>query len=114
MKASTMAALFDLRSVIATLFGVYGLVLTVLGLLGLLMREAGVPVAPAVVGLILAPLAEQQLRRALALSEGDWGTLVSSPLTVILWTVVVLALAGPPLFASVKKHRRHIDDLRTG
>jgi putative tricarboxylic transport membrane protein len=89
-------------------------VLTVLGLLGLLMREAGVPVAPAVVGLILAPLAEQQLRRALALSEGDWTTLVSSPLTVALWTVVVLALAGPPLFASVKKHRRHIDDRRTG
>lgn len=34
MKASTIAALFDLRSVIALLFGVYGLVLTVLGLLG--------------------------------------------------------------------------------
>ena len=32
MKASTLAALFDLRSVIALLFGVYGLVLTVLGL----------------------------------------------------------------------------------
>ncbi len=34
MKASTLAALFDLRSVIALLFGVYGVVLTVLGLLG--------------------------------------------------------------------------------
>jgi hypothetical protein len=34
MKASTLAALFDLRSVIAVLFGVYGLVLTVLGALG--------------------------------------------------------------------------------
>ncbi|MCO1654316.1 hypothetical protein [Pseudonocardia humida] len=34
MKASTLAALFDLRSVIALLFGVYGLVLTLLGALG--------------------------------------------------------------------------------
>jgi lysylphosphatidylglycerol synthetase-like protein (DUF2156 family) len=34
MKASTLAALFDLRSVIALLFGVYGLVLTVLGAVG--------------------------------------------------------------------------------
>ncbi|XVV09740.1 tripartite tricarboxylate transporter permease [Actinoplanes sp. CA-131856] len=75
------------------------LVLTVLGLLGLLMRQAGVPVAPAIVGLILAPLAEQQLRRALALSDGDWSTLVSSPLTIILWAFVVLALALPPFLA---------------
>ncbi|HZG88772.1 MAG TPA: hypothetical protein VEZ42_01015 [Pseudonocardia sp.] len=34
MKASTIAALFDLRSVIALLFGVYGIVLTLLGLIG--------------------------------------------------------------------------------
>jgi len=80
------------------------LVLTVLGLVGLLMRQAGVPVAPAVVGLILAPLAEQQLRRALALSEGDWFTLVSSPLTVALWIIVLLALIAPPIL-EVRRRR---------
>ncbi|MGK5683209.1 tripartite tricarboxylate transporter permease [Actinoplanes sp. URMC 104] len=85
------------------------IVLTVLGLIGLLMREAGVPVAPAVVGLILAPLAEQQLRRALALSEGDWTVLVSSPLTVILWIVVMLALAAP-LFAGFRRRRAEIPE----
>ncbi|WP_250005652.1 tripartite tricarboxylate transporter permease [Actinoplanes sp. M2I2] len=85
------------------------LVLTVLGLIGLLMREAGVPVAPAVVGLILAPLAEQQLRRALALSEGDWSVLVSSPLTVVLWVVVALALIAPPVLA---RRRRRVSRTR--
>ncbi|GLY07069.1 MULTISPECIES: tripartite tricarboxylate transporter permease [Actinoplanes] len=71
------------------------LILTVLGLVGLLMREAGVPVAPAIVGLILAPLAEQQLRRALALSDGDATILVSGPLTVSLWVIAILALLAP-------------------
>ncbi|GAB7044302.1 MULTISPECIES: tripartite tricarboxylate transporter permease [Catenuloplanes] len=75
------------------------LILIGLGLIGLLMRRADVPAAPAVVGLILAPLAEQQLRRALALSDGDWGILLSGPLTVTLWTVAILALLAPAVVA---------------
>ncbi|MEB3371040.1 tripartite tricarboxylate transporter permease [Saccharopolyspora sp. S2-29] len=67
-------------------------VLCVLGLVGLLMRQAGIPVAPAVVGLILGPIAEQQLRRALTISEGDPAILVSSPITITLWVVALLAL----------------------
>ena len=41
------------------------------GLLGYGLRRFGYPIAPVVVGLILGPLAEQQLRRALAISQGD-------------------------------------------
>ena len=82
------------------------LVLTVLGLIGLLMRQAGVPAAPAIVGLILAPLAEQQLRRALTLAEGDWSVLVSSPLTIALWIVVALALILPWLLPTLARRRR--------
>jgi putative tricarboxylic transport membrane protein len=82
------------------------LVLCALGLLGLLMRTAGIPVAPAVVGLILGPLAEQQLRRALTLSEGDPSILVSSPITVFLWIVVALALLIPLVLPLGKQRRR--------
>jgi putative tricarboxylic transport membrane protein len=82
------------------------LVLCGLGLLGLLMRTAAVPVAPAVVGLILGPLAEQQLRRALTLSEGDPAILVSSPITVFLWIVVALSLLIPLLLPVAKRRRR--------
>jgi putative tricarboxylic transport membrane protein len=76
-----------------------------IGLVGLLMQEADIPVAPAVVGLILGPLAEQQLRRALTLSEGDPSILVSSPITYVLWGVVVLALLGA-LAAPLLRRRR--------
>jgi putative tricarboxylic transport membrane protein len=82
------------------------LVLCALGLLGLLMSTAGVPVAPAVVGLILGPLAEQQLRRALTLSKGDPSILVSSPITVFLWIVVLLALLIPVVLPIAKRRRR--------
>ncbi|WP_433285177.1 tripartite tricarboxylate transporter permease [Pseudonocardia sp. CA-142604] len=83
-------------------------VLCGLGLLGLLMREAGIPVAPAVVGLILGPIAEQQLRRALTLSEGDPAILVSSPITVFLWVVVVLSLLIPVVAPVVRRRRRSL------
>ncbi|MGP4020778.1 tripartite tricarboxylate transporter permease [Saccharopolyspora sp. 5N708] len=68
------------------------LVLCGLGLIGLAMRQADIPVAPAVVGLILGPIAEQQLRRALTISEGDLSILVSGPITITLWTIAILAL----------------------
>ena len=41
----------------------------VFGLLGFLMRRFDYPIAPVVVGLILGPVAENQLRRALSISS---------------------------------------------
>jgi putative tricarboxylic transport membrane protein len=71
--------------------------LLIFGVLGYLMRLYGYPIAPVVVGLILGPMAEQQLRRALSISQGDWTTLVSTPLSAGLLTVALLALVVPPL-----------------
>src|SRR5574341_2029158 len=45
--------------------------LYVFGLLGFAMRRWDIPVGPAVIGLILGPLAETQFRRALSISQGD-------------------------------------------
>ena len=73
------------------------LLLYALGLLGLLMRLADVPIAPAVIAMILGPLAEQQLRRALAISEGDPSILLSGPINIVLWTLVALALLATGL-----------------
>ena len=65
------------------------------GVLGYVMRLFGYPIAPIVVGLILGPLAEQQLRRALAISRGDWTTLVQSPIAAVLLGIALLALVVP-------------------
>lgn len=65
------------------------------GLLGYGLRRFGYPIAPVVVGLILGPLAEQQLRRALAISQGDLTALVQSPIAVTLYVVAAVAILLP-------------------
>ncbi|GAA3796559.1 tripartite tricarboxylate transporter permease [Sphaerisporangium flaviroseum] len=72
-------------------------ILFVLGLLGFAMRRFGLPIAPAVIGVILGPMAEIQLRRALAIGAGDATVLVRSPIAAVLLTVAVLALLAPLL-----------------
>ena len=65
------------------------------GILGYLLRRFGYPIAPVVVGLILGPMAEQQLRRALAISQGDPGILFSTPVSLTLYAVAILAVLVP-------------------
>jgi putative tricarboxylic transport membrane protein len=81
------------------------LILYAVGVLGALLRLADVPVAPAVVGLILGPIAEQQLRRSLSISQGDAGILVSSPLTVALFVLAVAAVVLPPVVGLLLRRR---------
>ena len=59
--------------------------LYVLGMLGVLMAMAGIPVAPAVVGLILGPLFEVQMLRAVLLEGGSVSGLFAGPLSITLW-----------------------------
>ena len=65
-----------------------------LGGIGWAMRSYGFPIAPAIVGLILGPIAEEQLRRTLAISQGDATALVTSPFAAVVYVLVVLALVG--------------------
>ncbi len=69
--------------------------LMIFGVLGYLMRLFGYPIAPVIVGLILGPMAESQLRRALAIAQGDWTTLVSTPLSAGILALSAVALILP-------------------
>ncbi|WP_188191591.1 tripartite tricarboxylate transporter permease [Nonomuraea sp. SYSU D8015] len=82
-------------------------VLFVLGLLGYAMRRFGLPVAPAVIGMILGPMAEIQLRRALAIGAGDVTVLVRSPIAAVLLVLAALALLTP-LFRKLMAKRRSV------
>ena len=70
-------------------------ILWVIGLLGFGMRVLNVPVAPCVVGLILGPLAEQQFRRALAISQGDPSVFLTHPISAVLLIIAALLVIGP-------------------
>lgn len=69
--------------------------LAAFGVLGFLMRRYDYPIAPVVVGLILGPVAESQLRRALSISLGDPMVLVQSPFAATLLALALLALIAP-------------------
>jgi putative tricarboxylic transport membrane protein len=54
-----------------------------------------VPVAPCIVGLILGPLAEQQFRRALTISQGDPSVFFTHPISLALLTIACLLVIAP-------------------
>ena len=70
-------------------------VLYVLGAVGFAMRRFAIPVAPAVVGVILGPEMETHFRRALQISQGDYSTFVTRPIAVSIFAVALLMLVGP-------------------
>lgn len=53
-------------------------------LLGLLLRWCDVEPAPMALGFILSPMLEENFRRALAISQGEWTTFVASPISLLL------------------------------
>ena len=86
--------------------GVYGMrqstfdlfLLYAIGLLGVVMRRFDFPTAPVVVGLILGPLAEAQMRNALSIGEGKWGVFVERPGSLALILVIAAVLVLPRLW----------------
>jgi putative tricarboxylic transport membrane protein len=67
------------------------------GIVGFGLRQYGFPMGPLVLALILGPLAESNLRRALALSEGSLAVFVTRPITVLFLVLTVLTLVWPLL-----------------
>jgi putative tricarboxylic transport membrane protein len=64
-----------------------------LGLLAFVMRRNDVPLAPVLIAVILGPLAEYSLRDAMGNSGNDPLTLVSSPITIGLYSLLALGIA---------------------
>jgi putative tricarboxylic transport membrane protein len=79
------------------------------GALGFLMRRYDYPVAPVIVGLILGPMADSQLRRALQISQGDPMVLLQHPGSAIMIAIAAIALIAPFVFKGLAKFRQDED-----
>jgi len=77
-----------------------------IGILGFLFRRFGMPITPLILGLILGPNLELQFRRALQISAGDYSTLWASPLSKILYAVLIIALFTPVISRIMKRVRK--------
>jgi putative tricarboxylic transport membrane protein len=82
------------------------LMLYVFGLLGFAMRRWDIPVGPAVIGLILGPLAETQFRRALAISQGDASVFFTQPISAALLALTAAACVAP----WIVRQKRRVSD----
>ncbi len=68
-----------------------------IGLVGVLMRRYEFPTAPVVVGMILGPLAEAQMRNAMSIGEGSAMVFLQRPGSVFMIVVIVAVLVVPRL-----------------
>jgi len=62
------------------------------GLLGLLLTRWRIPLAPFVIGFVLAPLAEENLSAGLMASGGNYLPLLTRPFPLVCWTLTVLLI----------------------
>jgi putative tricarboxylic transport membrane protein len=85
------------------------IMLLAFGFLGYAMRRYDYPIAPIVVGLILGPMAEAQLRRALSISLGDPLVLVQSPISATLLAIALVALVAPFAMRGLSRFRASED-----
>ncbi|MDP2076292.1 tripartite tricarboxylate transporter permease [Hydrogenophaga sp.] len=76
----------------------------VFGLIGYSFIKLGCEPAPLLLGLILGPMMEEYLRRALLISRGDWSVFVTRPISASLLAAALLLLVIV-LLPSIKKKR---------
>ena len=79
------------HTVNAQMFDVW--VMLAFGVIGFGLEYARVPIAPFVVGMVLAPLAERELRTGLMAADGDFTAIFHRPIAVSFLLVAAAALA---------------------
>jgi putative tricarboxylic transport membrane protein len=77
------------------------ILLYLIGGAGYLMRCYDFPAAPVIIGMILGPLAEQEFRRAMGISQGDPSVFLTQPLSAVLLALAAMALAAPHIYRFV-------------
>ncbi|MEO8304329.1 MAG: tripartite tricarboxylate transporter permease [Betaproteobacteria bacterium] len=90
-------------SVHATTFDL--VLMSTLGVVAFLLRKQGMPMAPLILGFVLGDLMEQNLRRALSITNGEIGILFESPISKGLWIVAAAMVIVPPLLRFVGRKR---------
>ncbi len=75
------------------------------GLIGYLMRRFDFPTAPMIIGLILGPMAEQSLRQAMIISQGNWATFFTRPISGTIMLITIILLTVPPAYKKLKQKK---------
>lgn len=72
------------------------------GVLGYLLQKIGIMPAPIILGFVLGPILEDNFRRALIMSDGDWTTFLTRPVSLALILINLAILVGPWLLSKAR------------
>jgi len=88
------------------------LLMTIFGVIGYGLRKMAIPLAPVILGLVLGPLMERNVRRALLLSDGEWSVLFSSPISVTFWALTFASLMAPTLVWWIQRRQKGSEPIK--
>lgn len=97
----TMIAFVGIYSLTGSSFDM--LMMVGFGVLGYIMRKLDMPTVPVILGILLGNAMEDNLRRAMVLSNGDWTFLFSSAISIGLWVAAILGFLAPFFLRRVLK-----------
>ncbi|MBN8188728.1 tripartite tricarboxylate transporter permease [Salipiger thiooxidans] len=76
------------------------------GVVGLALEGARIPLGPFVIGFVLTPIAEEQLRAAMMMSNGDVSAILTRPYAMGFLVVALLTLAWPFVSSRLASRRK--------
>jgi putative tricarboxylic transport membrane protein len=74
-------------------FDIY--IVLVFGVMGYFMSKLDIPWTPMIIAMILGPIAESNMRRALSISGGSWAIFFTRPLCLAFILISVVSLVYP-------------------
>ncbi|MBR8652641.1 tripartite tricarboxylate transporter permease [Achromobacter sp. Marseille-Q0513] len=77
-----------------------------IGTLGYFLRKFGLPMAPLVLGVVLGNMMEQNLRRALSITDGNVSVLFNSPVAITLWVAAGAVVVVPQLMRRLRTQKK--------
>jgi putative tricarboxylic transport membrane protein len=93
-------------------FSLFGLMmLGIFGVIGYLMDRGGIPLAPAILALVLVPLLEDNFRRMLQISGGSFAPLITRPVSLSIIILMAVGIVGPIVFRWWVSRRRLLADV---
>jgi putative tricarboxylic transport membrane protein len=97
--------LIGVYSIASNVFDIY--VMIAFGVLGYLMRKLGYEPAPLVLAFVLGPMMENNLRKALIVSDGSFWTFLERPISLVC-LVLALALLASATLPALRARRERI------
>jgi putative tricarboxylic transport membrane protein len=109
MPIIALLCVFGSYSLGTKIFNLY--LMLPIGVLAYFMSEYEYPIAPMVIGVILGPMADSNLRRAMMVSDGSFMPVFTRPVALILFLVILLTIfSQTPLFKRLRSGKKKKKD----